>query len=158
MATGTGVGENLTWLPLARSPDGSLDNATLSRSLREGGTIVSRGPFLDVRVGDDWAPGQTYEGAVSLDVDVRSASWVVVDTVDLLENGVVVESRPWEGTPLRFSLAPDADAVYVVMAHGAERMAPVYPGQTPWAMCAAIKVDTAGDGWDPPLPDLTLGD
>ena len=69
-----------------------------------------------------------------------------------------METVPWAGAPVSFSLAPDADAFYVVIAEGDERMAPVYTGRTPWAMTAAIKVDVDGGRWTPPKPPLQIGD
>ncbi len=152
-----GVGENLTYLPLTVSQPSDLDPSDLADALREGGTLISRGPFLDVRVGSDWAPGSTFAGSPTLTVDVQAASFVVVDTIDLLENGVVVDSRPWTGSSETFPLSPSADAFYVVQASGSTPMAPVFPSRTPWAATSAIRVDLDGDGWTPPLPPLSFG-
>jgi len=151
-----GVGENMTWLPVGVDEPAQLTNALLSEKMRERNTIVSRGPFVDVRIGGMWAPGQTFVGTQQLDVDVTAPSWIVVDTVALLKNGAEVESVAWEGSPVSFELDPREDAHYEVVVSGAEPMAPVY-SQTPWAMSAALFVDVDGGGWEPPLPALTMG-
>ena len=151
-----GVGENLTWLPAGVDTPGALTDALLSARMREGQTIVSRGPFLDVRINGAWAPGTTVTGSQVLDVTISGPSFVKVDTLVLLENGVEVDRLETDSGGW-FELNPSADAHYVVVASGSESMSPVY-GQTPWAMCAAIKVDVDGDGWQAPLPPLGMGD
>jgi hypothetical protein len=40
------------------------------------------------------------------------------------------------------------------VASGVEDMSPVYPGTTPWAATAAMRVDLAADGWDAPAAAL----
>ena len=152
-----GQGENLTWLAAGTDDPAELTDALLVETMRAQRLIVSCGPYLEVTAGGAWAPGQTLTGAQALSVEVFSASFVQVDTIDLYRDGVLSESVSWEGSPLSFDLPDDADAVYVVIARGTESMAPVYPGQTPWALAPAIRVDASGDGWDPPLPGLTMG-
>ena len=56
-----------------------------------------------------------------------------------------------------FQLAPAEDASYVVVAEGDTTMDPVWSSR-PWAMSAAIRVDTDGDGWTAPLPPLQVGE
>jgi len=150
-----GVGENLTWMPLGIDQPADLTNQILIDGFRDGGTIASRGPFMDVRIGGDWAPGGTFTGAHTLVVTTDGPSHVVVDTLVLLENGVEVDRV--EGSTATFALAPEDDAHYVVVASGSTPMTPVYSA-TPWAMCAAIRIDVAGDGWTAPLPPLTMAD
>ena len=150
-----GVGENLTWLDVGLDDPADLTNAALTDAMRERRTVVSRGPYLDVRSGGAWAPGQLLTGSVTLTVDVLSASFVQVDTVDLMRDGEIIESVAWEGDPLSFELPEDGDSSYIVIAHGATSMAPVYT-QTPWAMAAAIQHDVDGDGWTAPFPRLEM--
>ena len=52
------------------------------------------------------------------------------------------------------SLDPSVDSVYVLTVTGADDMAPVYPGERPWALVQALFIDVDGDGWTPPLPSL----
>lgn len=151
----SGVGENLTWLPAGVDSPGAFTDAILTRTMRAGQTIASRGPFLDVRIGDTWAPGATFTGAQTLDVSIIAPSFVQVDTLVLLEDGIEVE-RVATDSGAAFDLTPSADAHYVVIASGSTAMWPVY-GQTPWAMSAALKIDVDGDGWDAPLAPLGMG-
>ncbi|HCH65587.1 MAG: hypothetical protein CL927_18220 [Deltaproteobacteria bacterium] len=150
-----GLGSNLTWAPVGVDAPASLTDAALARAIREGQTIVSQGPFLDVRVDGTWAPGLTFTGAKLLDVSIVAPSYVQVDTLVLLENGIEVD-RVETSTDASFALSPLEDAHYVVMASGSNPMWPVYD-ETPWAMAAAIKIDVEGDGWEPPLPPLGMG-
>ncbi len=152
-----GSGENLTFLDVGVDDPTELTDALLVEAMKAHRTVVSRGPYLDATVDGAWAPGQTFTGAVTLEVDVLAPSFVVIDTLDLVRDGEVVESRPWTGAAESFALPEDADGSYVVVAHGAQSMAPVFPGQTPWAMTAAVRVDLGGDGWDAPKPGLILG-
>jgi len=150
-----GVGANLTWLPAGTEVPGDLTDRTLATKMHDGQTIVSRGPFLDVRIDGTWAPGDTFVGSQTLEVNVHAASFVKVDTLVLLENGAEID-RVESGTEGTFELNPDGDAHYVVVASGSEPMQPVY-SETPWAMCAAIRIDVDGDGWDAPFPPLGMG-
>ncbi len=83
---------------------------------------------------------------------MRSASWVVVDALDLVRDGVVVETVEW--TEASFRLAPEVDAWYSVIARGSRSMAPV-SGSTPWAMTRPMLVDV---GWDAPLGQMRILD
>jgi hypothetical protein len=153
-----GQGESLTWLAAGVDDPAALTDALLIETMRARRVIVSRGPYLEVTAGGQWAPGQTLTGSQTLDITVHAADFVQVDTVDLLRDGTVIESTPWEGQTVSFALPTDADGSYVVIAHGATPMAPVYPGRTPWALAPAVRLDVDGDGWDAPLPGLVLGD
>ena len=152
-----GQGVSLTWLDAGVEEPGALTNERLIERMRARRVVVGRGPYVEVTAAGQWAPGQTLTGTQTLRVDVHAASFVKVDTIDLLRDGAVIESIPWAGEAVEVSLPTDADAAYVVIAHGTEEMAPVYPGVTPWAMAAAVRLDVAGDGWDPPLPPLIIG-
>ena len=57
---------------------------------------------------------------------------------------------------ISWTLNPDQDAFYTVVARGSTSMSPVYEGLTPFATTAAIFVDIDGDGWTPPLPSLVM--
>jgi hypothetical protein len=151
-----GVGLNLTWLPVSVSAPADLTDPILVRTMREGQTVVSRGPFLDAQINGVWAPGATFTGNQTLDVTVHGPEFVRVDTLVLLENGSEID-RIETSTGGSFSLSPTADAHYVVVASGSTPMTPVY-GDTPWAMTAATRIDVDGDGWEAPLPPLGIGD
>lgn len=148
--TGGRPGLNVTFLhmdadPAAYTPD-ALRSAMAARA-----TIVSRGPFLEMSI----SPGAVFPGATSLEVRALSPSWIQVDRLILLENGLAVETV--QGAEATFALSPAADAFYVVVAEGDSDMAPVWPGQTPWAASSAIRIDANMDGaWTPPLPPLSV--
>jgi hypothetical protein len=152
-----GAGANLTWVPLEAAAPADVTPAAFGAAMRAGQVVVSRGPFLDLRVDGAWAPGGTFTGSPTLTVDVRAADWVVVDTLELYRDGALVDTLPYAGSPVELELSGAADAVYVVVGKGSTPMAPVWPGITPWALGAAIRVDRAGDGWTPPLPPLAFG-
>jgi hypothetical protein len=154
---GNGVGVNLTWVPVGVSAAADLDGNVLASEVKAGHTVVSRGPYIDATIEGVWAPGETVVGSATLDIDVLAPSWIVVDRLLLLRDGVEVERRAWTGEPESFELNPDDDAVYVVIAEGDQSMQPAY-NDSPWAMISAIRVDVDGDGWEAPLPPLDLGD
>lgn len=152
-----GTGVSLTWLDAGVDAPADLSDDILREAMHDGRVMISRGPFLDARVEGAWAGGQTFTGPVTLEVDVLAASFVVVDTLTLLEDGEPVQTVPWEGAPVSFSLDPASDAFYVVVAEGSTPMAPVYPGDRPWGVTGAVKVDVAGDGWEAPKPPVQIG-
>lgn len=144
-----GVGLTSTWAHMGTDKAPEYTDAALLNAWRARTTVPSRGPFVLT----DPLPGSEVVGSTTLDVEVRSASWVHVDRIELLRDGEVVETV--EGTTATFTLAPDQDASYVVIASGDQGMLPV-TSWTPWAMTSAILVDVDGDGWEAPSGALTL--
>ncbi|HJN75551.1 MAG TPA: CehA/McbA family metallohydrolase [Myxococcota bacterium] len=126
------------------------DNDALVDAWYRRAVVVSRGPFISTSLD----PGAEVVGPQTLDVEALSPSWIVVDRLILLENGEAIETV--EDTVASFTLDPDEDAVYIVLAEGDTSMAPV-EGDTPWAMTSAIFLDVDGDGFEPPLPGFEYG-
>ncbi|MBT3220901.1 MAG: hypothetical protein HN348_17595 [Proteobacteria bacterium] len=140
-------GVNATFIGVGSNDVSESDNEDLKEAIRARRTIASRGVFLDMSV----EPGSLVVGGAELEVEAQSPSWIVVDRLKLLENGVeVVEVS---GTFATFNLEPDADASYIVIAEGDVAMNPI-SNDTPWALSSAILVDVAGDGWEAPLSDF----
>ena len=97
-----------------------------------------------------------------LEVEVKAPSWMPVETLELYRDGDVVETVTCTGkapTPCAasFTLDPDADATYVLIASGTSGMTAVFPGQLPWAATSAIYVDADGDGWTAPMAPVESG-
>jgi len=151
-----GAGENRTWVPIDIDDIRELTNDHIRTAVRDGGTVASHGPLVVATIDGQWAPGSTHTGTVTLDVDIRTPSWMTVDTLHVYENGEVIMSLAVEDEPLSLNLSPEDDAVYVLITEGSEDMAPVYPGQRPWALTQGFFIDVDGDGWDSPLPALTV--
>lgn len=147
--SGGNLGTSVTWLGAGVDDPSALDSDGLREAMFARRTVASRGPFVLL----DPAPGSTVAGNTTLQVEARSPSWIRVDRLRLLRDGTEVDRI--EGTSGSFLLNPEADAAYVVIAEGDTSMAPV-SNATPWALTSAVLVDLAGDGWDPPLPPLTL--
>jgi len=155
-----GEGDSVTFLHhvagVSYSPEALLAAAHEKR------TVVSRGPYLQATIDGSWAPGEDYVGPQTLDVVVWAPSWMPLDTISLLRDGQVIQTVALSGTDQQrgstsFTLDPEVDASYIVTASGAGSMDPVYPGVQPWAMTAPVRIDLDGDGWDAPLPPLSLG-
>lgn len=154
-------GISFTFLDLGLDAVTELSSDALLSAMARHATVVSRGPYLDATIDGAWAPGQTVTGAPTLDVAVLAPSWMPVDTLTLYRDGEAIEARALGGTAPRwgeesFTLSPEADAVYVVIASSDTPMSGPWAGQTAWAMTAAIRVDVAGDGFDAPWPALTV--
>jgi len=153
------VGEQVTFLHLGIDDVASFSNDALRQAMADHATVASMGPYIDASIDGQWAPGRDVTGPVQLDVRVLAPSWVKVDQIDLLRDGEVVQSVAIDGVApeqgsTSFSLDPDADASYEVVAWGAQPMSPVY-NHAPWAMTAAIRVDADGNGtWTPPKPSI----
>ena len=149
--TGGQPGLNVTFLGAGTSDPAEFSSEALREAMKSRRTVVSMGPWLDLSID----PGSEVEGPQILEVSVHSPSWIQVDELRLLENGVVVEtvSAPFDAS-VSFSLSPSADAYYVVEAEGATDLSPVWPGKRPWAMTSPIFLDTDGDGWTAPLSPL----
>lgn len=156
------VGQSLTFLHLGIDDPTAFTPDLLRTAMAARATVASTGPMILATIGGQWAPGRDVTGPQTLDVQVLAPDWIVVDRVTLLRDGEIVaelEDRDEAPTQLAgsFELAPEADAAYVLVAEGTQPMAPAYPGRTPWAATAAIRVDADGDGqWTPPLPALVV--
>ncbi|MDP2304415.1 MAG: CehA/McbA family metallohydrolase [Pseudomonadota bacterium] len=156
------VGLNVTFLHTGTTLAGVNDDV-LRAAMHERGTVVSFGPFIDARVGGEWAPGATVASGSVLTVDVRAPSWMPVETVTLYEDGVAIATEACIGaapTPCTVSwpLAPTADAFYVVIAASTTLvMEGAHPGNLAWAATAATFVDVDSDGWTPPRAPIEFG-
>jgi hypothetical protein len=142
------IGASATWIGI----DGvsAYTDDALREQMRAGHVIPTRGPFIDTSI----APGTDLTGVShTVEVEVRAPSWIAVDTIDLYRDGELVETVA--GTSAEFTLTPEADAIYWLIARGSTPMAPLF-GDTPWAMTAPWRVDVDGDGWTPPLPPLVV--
>ena len=144
-----GMGLNTTWFGLGTDDVADYTDAALAESIRAGRTVVSRGVFITSSV----TPGETVTGALTLDVEALSASWAPVDRMVLYVNGEPTQTV--KGTQASFVVDVAEDAWVAVMAEGDTSMGPIY-NTTPWAMTAPIYVDVEGDGWEAPMPPLTL--
>jgi hypothetical protein len=156
-----GVGENMTWVNIDIADMGELSPDHIREAWRQGGTVPSTGPMIEARIHGEWAPGQLIAGSTDVDIVVWAPDWMPVEYLNIIENGVVIETIPIEHTaPIRLEttvrLDPESDAAFVFEVAGDGNMAPVYPSARPWAMTAAIRLDVDGDGWTPPLPSLRL--
>lgn len=115
--------------------------------LSAGHATVSGGIYLDVGVGEA-GPGDTVSDAgaqVELDVAVQAATWVDVDTIEVVVDGQTVATipvTPQDADPVRpvvrwrGSVAIDVAASgswVVVAAYGDETLEPVHPDRVPFA-------------------------
>ena len=140
------IGMSATFFVSEGGLDGWSDDV-LVENILNGSVVVTRGPFLQT----NHVPGSELDPGATLTVEALSPSWIQVDRLILLENGQAAETV--DGAVATFTLDPDADAHYVVMAEGDAPMSPV-SSRTPWAVTGAYTVDVDGDGWEPPLPPL----
>ncbi len=157
------VGLNVTFLDVGGS-FADLDDTALLAAMARRATVASHGPYIDARVDGAWAPGAVVPGGSVLEVAVKAPSWMPVETLSLYENGVLVATEACVGaapTPCTasFTLEPLGDAAYVLIAESTTLvMEGAHPGNLAWAATSATLVDMGGDGWDAPLPALTVAD
>jgi hypothetical protein len=156
--TSGGMGMNLTFF----HTNGATTPDALVQAVREQGTVVSKGPYIDARIGSDFAPGKLVSGQTTVAVKVYAPTWIPVDTLTLYKNGEIAETVACAGGwPVvcseDYTLNPDADAAYVWIASSSRPMSGPYAGNYAWAATAALRLDTAGNGWESPLPSLFPG-
>ena len=142
------VGMSATWIHTGVDSPALVTDSALAGAFRSGEVVVTRGPWLDLSV----LPGHVASGT-EVAVEAHAPSWIVVDRLELWRDGAVEQTI--DATSGTFTLAPDADAVYVITAVGDTPMQPI-TSRTPWAMTAPYRVDVGGDGFTPPLPPLTI--
>ena len=90
-------------------------------------------------------------------MSVEAPTWIAVDEIRLLENGVVIQTitPPPEAGVVRFEGAltahPARDAWYAIEVVGSGSLSPVELDDSPYALTNPIEIDVDGDGaWTPP--------
>jgi hypothetical protein len=130
----------------------------LYRAVKSRATVASSGPLPVVELEDapgDGRPARPKDGKVRLRVRVYAASWIPVETVEVLRGEEVVERAavpPARGSALRFertfSIPVQADAALLVYV-SAEAPIPFvlpYAGARAVAVAGPFAVDADGDG------------
>ena len=146
------VGYPRTCMPLGTDDPTALDTESIRQAVATGHATVSGGIYVDARVGAA-GPGDTVTGApatVDLSVEIQAASWIAVDWIDLIVDGVTIDTIA--------VLPEDADAVnptirysgeftidvgasngfVIVAAWGNSSLEPVHPGRMPFAVTNPI--------------------
>lgn len=157
--TSGGVGTNLTFF-LSGTDLAGFDDPALLATVAARATVVSRGPYVEVTVGGQSAPGGTFPSAEDLRIRVLAPSWMPVEQVTVWVDGVAEQSFPCAGAAptwceVQTSLSPLRDASVVVTAESlTQPMVYAHPGTLAWAMAGAFRLDLDGDGWTAPYPAL----
>jgi len=164
-----GLGHPRAWIPVTKGQV-DIDPEVMVAPVRNRETFVSCGPFVrfatDTGTGMGGLAGLDESGEVRFAVSVEAPSWMTIDTVRLLERGVVVQEadvaawntndRPegiragirYEGV---FTAKPTTDSWFLIEVVGSGGLSSVKPGQNPYAMTNPIDVDADGDDeWSAP--------
>jgi hypothetical protein len=185
---GNGVGGWRMYMPSQSDHPPEIDWRENSRHAKSGRSILTTGPFLQVRTGDGTLPGGTTRspGGVKLHVKVQCTDWIDIDRVQILVNGrqrkdlnFTRQSHPeWFGNGvIKFERTLDVrlsqDAHLIVVAVGEQFDLSTGYGTSPqsrlkpFAYHNPIFVDVDGGGFTPngdlldwPLPvkKLTVDD
>jgi hypothetical protein len=151
-------GDSRTFFRTGQDDPRACEDQVLVASLKGQHTVAASGPFVEASIGDK-GPGDIVEGAGphELVVKVQAPSWMPVDWVRVLVNGVQLEERAVEGGDVArflgsFALPGSEKDYWVTVLVGAptKDMAPVSPGAPVLSITSAIYVDVAADGWDAP--------
>ena len=140
------VGYPRTCIELGTDTPSSLSADQVRDQLAAGHATVSGGIYLDVAVGAA-GPGDTATGTTTtaqLSVKVQAATWVDVDSLEVVVDGVatVMPIEPGDVDPLdpvnRFEqtipiTVASGGSWVVVAAYGDSDLEPVHPGRTPFA-------------------------
>src|SRR5690606_1281183 len=96
-----GLGHPRSWIPVTKA-DVDADMDSLIAPLRERRSFISCGPFVRFTTEDGEPTGSVVDatdGRVVFKAVVEAPTWIAVDTVRLLENGVPVveiDLAAWE--------------------------------------------------------------
>ncbi|MCW5806328.1 MAG: CehA/McbA family metallohydrolase, partial [Deltaproteobacteria bacterium] len=123
--------------------------------LAQGRSAVSGGIYVSARIGTA-GPGETTRGAgapIDVDVTVRAATWVDVDSIDVVVDGMTVDTipiMPGDADPSdatiryakRIQVQTAATGGFVVIAaYGNRPLEPVHPGRAPFGVTNPIFVE-----------------
>lgn len=151
---GKPMGMPRNWLHITPE-QARADTANIVAAVQERRMTVSCGPFVTVDAPDT----VDTDGTATFDVRVQAPTWMSIDEVRLLENGIVVATEDLTSADpsavVRFdgqlTATPAADAWYAVQVAGSGSMAPVNWRGAPFAMTNPFEVEVDGDGnWTAP--------
>jgi hypothetical protein len=142
------------WVQLPDDSLGGFDEAAFVRALREGRSIGSSGPFVELALGDA-GPGDTFRGARGLlRVRVQAAPWVPVSTLRVWNGAEVVAERPigaGQTAEIPLSFARDSFVWVEVFGEPDAVFAALAPQFPSLAFTNPVRVDADEDGrWTPP--------
>lgn len=165
---GNGVGGWRMYLPSKSDEPAEIDWKENSRHAKAGRSILTTGPFLEVRTPDGAGPGAEVRssGGLELQIKVQCTDWIDIDRVQILVNG---QQRPevnftrkthpdlFKNGVLKFEhkvwvpLSEDAHLI-VVAAHEEKDLSVGYGASDqsrlrPIAYNNPIYVDVDGSGW-----------
>jgi hypothetical protein len=168
---GNGVGSWRMYMPSKSDHPPEIDWRENSRHAKSGRSILTSGPFLQVRTDDGTLPGGTMRssrGGVKLIVKVQCTDWIDIDRVQVLVNGrqrkefnFTRQSHPdWFGSGVvKFERTIDVplsqDAHIIVVATGENFDLSTGYGTSPqarvrpFAFHNPIFVDVDGSGFTP---------
>lgn len=135
-----------------------FDQAEFLAAIKQGNAYGSTGPMLEVSLSNQTSTasmGETLSGSkASLNLVIKSADWVSVDSVKVSVNtDVVIESSLDGKRQLSFELSFDKDSFVTVEVSGpaSDDYKVLYPEITPYAFTNPIYVDFDEDGqWHAP--------
>ncbi len=152
--TGSPIGYPRTCLALGTDDPGALSANQVRDTLAAGHAAISGGIYLTATIGTS-GPGDQVSGAgspMTVDVIVRAATWVDVDELEVVVDGVTVDTIPIlpadadAGDPtIRFSKSIPIQAAatggfVVIAAYGDANLEPVHPGRKPFGVTNPIFV------------------
>lgn len=91
---GNGVGGWRTYVPSKTDNPPEIDWKENSRHTKEGRSVLTTGPFLQVQTGDGTLPGGTTRavGSVDLKIKVQCTDWIDINRIQILVNGRQLKS------------------------------------------------------------------
>ena len=148
------VGLPRNMVAMANDDPAQFDEADFVEAVRAGRSLGTTGPMLHVRLNEAEVGGMSSGPAGRLRVDVASAPWIDVETLQVTVNGVIVEVVPIAaGDVYEKDLQFEEDSFVVVEVTGeaGPEYQIVYPGFHPYAFTNPIYVDADLDGqWRAP--------
>ncbi len=152
--SGSPVGYPRNCIQLGTDDPRQLTKEQVRDQLAGGHTVVSGGIFVTAKIGAA-GPGDTVTGAgnpMSVDVTVQAPQWIDVDAIDVVVDGVTVDTIPimpgdadpnnptvrWRGAiPIQ---AAASGGFVIVAAYGDAPLEPVHPKRKPFGMTNPIFV------------------
>jgi len=129
--------------------DGEPTEANVRDAIAAGRVVVASGVTLRATLAGE-SPGSVVGGGGALDVEVSGPDWVRPATLNVWQDGVVIESvaldgAGWSGS---FEIEPSAEDGWVVVeVDGGEALGHFWGGHVPYAVSGAFLIDPDGDGW-----------
>jgi len=146
------------YFPSEASGPGKITDDEVVSAVKSHNLLMCGGPFVTFTINDSSMGSLVRPGSMPLNlkIKVQAPLWMDVSTVEVIANGVTLETIPVTNTSVvrydgEVTDSPSKDTWYAIIARGTKDLGPMYQGAIAFSITNPIWVDVNKNGkFDPP--------